>query len=209
MNEFSKRLRTAMTLRNMQQVDLVEKTKLGKSAISQYVSGKYEPKQKAIYLIAKALDVNEAWLMGFDVDMEKTAIKYPDNIYKIENKSFPMLGNIAAGQPLFVNEEHEAYVVTGSDIHADFCLKVKGDSMINARILDGDIVFIRQQPTVEDGEIAAVLIGNEATLKRVYLRENEIMLVAENSAYKPLIYKNEELNSVRILGKAVSFQSIL
>ncbi len=81
--------------------------------------------------------------------------------------------------------------------------------MINARILDGDIVFIRQQPVVNDGEIAAVVIDDTATLKRVYYdrEQNTIQLVAENPAYRPLIYQNDMLNEIQILGKAVAFQS--
>jgi repressor LexA len=158
-------------------------------------------------LIAKALDVNESWLMGYDVPMERTRVKYPDNILKIETKKFPLLGTIAAGIPIFAEEQFESYVEAGANIRADFCLKVQGDSMINARICDGDIVFIGKQSDVNDGEIAAVLIEDEATLKRVYKKKNEIILVAENPAYAPMVYKNEELNQVRILGKAIAFQS--
>lgn len=206
---FSKRMQEAMDIRGMKQVDIVEKTGLGKSAISQYYSGKYEPKQKGIFLIAKALNVSEAWLMGYDVPMERTNRTYPDNILKIETKKFPLLGNIAAGKPIFADEHFESYVEAGSNIQADFCLKVEGDSMINARITDGDIVFIRKQPIVNDGEIGAVLIGDEATLKRIYYNKDksEIVLVAENPNYKPMVYKNEELNQIRILGKAIAFQS--
>lgn len=203
---FSKRMKEAMNIRNIKQIDLVEKTGLTKSAISQYYSGKYEPKQIAVLKLAEALNVNVAWLMGYDVPMEKN-IKYPDNVLKIETKKFPMLGTIAAGVPIFAEEHFESYVEAGSNIHADFCLRVQGDSMINARINDGDIVFIRKQPDVNDGEIAAVLIGDEATLKRVYKGENELVLVAENPNYKPMVYKNEELNEIRILGKAIAFQS--
>lgn len=204
---FASRMKKAMDLKNIKQVDLVEKTGLGKSAISQYFSGKYEPKQKGIYLIAKALDVNEAWLMGHDVPMERVTTNYPDNILKIETRKIPMLGKIAAGLPIFAEEQFESYVEAGANIRADFCLKVQGDSMVNARICDGDIVFIKQQPDVEDGQIAAVLIDDEATLKRVYKKENEVILMAENSSYKPMVYKNEELLNLRILGRAIAFQS--
>jgi repressor LexA len=204
---FASRMRKAMDIRNMTQADLVKKTGLPKSAISQYYSGKYEAKQKALYLIAKALNVSEAWLMGHDVPMERSDTEYPDNILKIETKKFPLLGTIAAGQPIFAEEQFETYVEAGANIQADFCLKIQGDSMINARICDGDIVFIRKQPDVNDGEIAAVLIEDEATLKRVYKKRNEIILVAENPAYPPLVYKNEELDRIRILGKAIAFQS--
>lgn len=206
---FASRMNQAMLLRNIKQSDLVQLTKIGKSAISQYCSGKYEPKQKGIYLIATALSVSEAWLMGYDVPMERTNIKYPDNILKIETKKFPLLGTIAAGVPIYADEQFESYVESGTNIHADFCLKVQGDSMINARINDGDVVFIRKQTDVNDGEIAAVLIDDEATLKRVYKGKDELVLIAENPNYKPMVYKNEELNKIHILGKAVAFQSSL
>lgn len=97
----------------------------------------------------------------------------------------------------------------GTNINADFCLKAKGDSMIGARIQDGDIVFIRKQSIVENGEIAAVIIDNEATLKRVYYEKdkNKLFLQAENPKYPPLSYEGEELDHIRILGKAIVFQS--
>ena len=84
--------------------------------------------------------------------------------------------------------------------------------MINARIYDGDIVFIRKQPSVENGEIAAVLIDDmadvaETTLKRVYIYDNKIILSAENTNYEPFVYVGEEMNNVRIVGKAVAFLS--
>ena len=206
---FYKRLNEAMNIREMKQVDLVEKTKIGKSAISQYSSGIYEPKQKALYKIASALDVSEAWLMGYDVPMDRNEEEiYPDNILKIETRQFPVLGDIAAGIPIFAEEQFDSYVEAGTNIHADFCLKVKGDSMINARICNGDIVFIRKQEVIQyDGQIAAVLIGEEATLKRVYMKENELVLISENPSYAPLVYKNQELESIRILGVAIAFQS--
>lgn len=153
------------------------------------------------------MNVSESWLMGYDVPMERTSVKYPDNILKIETKKFPTLGTIAAGKPIYAEENFESYVEAGANIQADFCLRVHGDSMINARINDGDIVFIRKQPDVNDGEIAAVLIGDEATLKRVYKKKNEIILVAENPNYAPMVYKNHELEEIRILGKAIAFQS--
>lgn len=134
-----------------------------------------------------------------------------NNIFRIEKKSFPLLGNIACGEPIFADEHIESYIEAGSDIEADFCLRAKGDSMINARIHDGDIVFIRKQSVVENGQIAAVLIDHEATLKRMYYdRENNIVqLVAENPSYPPLVYAGEKLNEIRVLGLAVAFQSSL
>lgn len=120
-----------------------------------------------------------------------------------------MLGEIACGEPVFADEDKEHYVMADMDIHADFCLTAKGDSMVNARIYEGDIVFIKEMPIVENGDIAAVIINDEATLKRVYYYPDDSMLqlVAENPKYKPLVYQGEELNHIRILGKAVYFMS--
>ena len=107
------------------------------------------------------------------------------------------------------DEQFEAYVEAGANIKADFCLRAKGDSMIGARIYDGDIVFIHKQEMVDDGEIAAVLIDDEATLKRVYYDQenNVIQLFAENPQYKTMRFVGEELNHIRILGKAVALQT--
>lgn len=124
-------------------------------------------------------------------------------------RKVPLLGAIACGAPILADEHIEEYVDIPKHIHADFALTCKGDSMINARIFDGDIVYIRQQDSVENGEIAAVLIDSEATLKRVKLYGDHISLEPENPMYKPLVFWNEEMNDVRIIGKAVAFTSAI
>jgi repressor LexA len=113
--------------------------------------------------------------------------------------------------PIYVEEKHESFIAVADQLEADFCLKARGDSMTGARIFDGDIVIIRSQSTVENGEIAAVIIGDEATLKRVYYYPNEgkLILSPENPRYAPLVYVGHELESVKIIGKAVAFQSIV
>lgn len=132
-----------------------------------------------------------------------------DNIYPIDLHRFPLVGEIACGKPIYADEDRESYVMAGTAIHADFCLRAKGDSMINARIHDGDIVFIRKDEELINGEIYAVAIGDEATLKRVYLdkEKNTVTLSPENSSYPPLVYIGDELNDIHILGKAIAFQS--
>ena len=133
-----------------------------------------------------------------------------DNIITVPKKNYiPLVGTIACGSPILATENLDGEVSAPEDIDADFALRCKGDSMIDARITDGDIVYIRQQPTVENGEIAAVLIDEEATLKRVYISDNTITLVACNSKYQPFVYTGEQLNEIRILGKAVGFTSTL
>lgn len=164
--------------------------------------------------LAKALDVTPAYLMGWEEqakkadDLSELMQKY-DNIKPIKLKRFPMLGEIACGKPIFADEDREHYIMADMDIDADFCLTAKGDSMINARIYNGDIVFIKEMPIVENGDIAAVIIEDEATLKRVYYYpdDNMLQLVAENPKYKPLVYQGPELDTIRILGRAVYFMS--
>lgn len=202
------RLREAMEKSGLTQTDLVEKTGISKGAMSSYLSGRYKPKQDSVFLLAEALNVDVTWLMGVDKKTDDTLPQYP-NIYPIKTKRFPLLGEIACGEPIFANEDRESYVEASTDIHADFCLKAHGDSMINARIQDGDIVFIRSQPMVENGEIAAVIIEDTATLKRVffYPKKSQLILQAENPAYAPIIYTGEDINTITILGKAIAFQS--
>lgn len=182
--------------------------KMNKSTLSRYENGLQEP----MFTVVR----NLSELFGVSVDdltdnTTNDLYSQFDNISPIQTQRLPLLGEIACGEPIFCDEDRESYVEVGTNIRADFCLKAKGDSMINARICDGDIVFIRQQPMVENGDIAAVIIDNEATLKRVYYdRENgKLVLQAENPKYKPLMYVGEELNHIRILGKAIAFESDL
>lgn len=123
------------------------------------------------------------------------------------NTTIPLLGEIACGQPILAEENYSEVVPVPDYVHADFALRCRGDSMVGARILDGDIVYIRQQPDVEDGEIAAVLIGDEATLKRVYKIPGRLQLRPENPSYPVMEYANSDLDQVRILGRAVYFVS--
>ncbi|CDC63524.1 putative uncharacterized protein [Clostridium sp. CAG:448] len=212
LSTFKDRLQKAMSLRGMRAADLARDTGLSKARISQYTNGIYEPKQKALCQIAKALHVNELWLMGNDVPMEQNPMfATPDvpGIFPLESRRFPMLGEIACGKPMMAYEDLESYVISGTDLHADFCLRARGDSMIGARIMDGDIVFIRSADMVSNGEIAAVVIDNEATLKRVYYypEEQKLILTPENPKYPPLVYIGNQLAEIRILGQAIAFQS--
>lgn len=157
--------------------------------------------------IADALKTTPAFLMGWG---DVTDNSFPSNIIPMpEMRKIPLIGTIACGAPILAEEHIEEYIDIPRHINADFALSCKGDSMINARIFDGDIVYIRQQNTVNNGEIAAVLIDGDATLKRVRLHPDRIILEPENPMYDPLVYRNEEMNTVRILGKAVAFTSAI
>lgn len=168
--------------------------------------------QSKIKAIAEALETTPAYIMGWDEPdqkLDKENLKFFDNLFPIETKKFPLIGNIACGKPILADEQFEAYIEAGANIKADFCLRAKGDSMIGARIYDGDIVFIKKQEMVDNGEIAAVIIEDEATLKRVnyFPEKNLLILKAENSKYEDLVYTGEQLDHIIILGKAVAFQS--
>lgn len=168
--------------------------------------------QSKIAALAKALNTTPAYIMGWEDEFpdQTSAINIKNILPMPKTKKVPLLGDIACGVPILAVENVAEYVDMDTDIHADFALRCNGDSMINARIFDGDIVYIRQQPEVENGEIAAVLIGTmdtEATLKRVYRNEDSLRLCAENPAYKDIVFFQEEINSIRILGKAVAFLS--
>ena len=208
MAEFKDRLREAMNKEGLKQVDLSRKTGISAPTISEWLKGSYLAKQDKVAILAKALNVSPSWLMGLD-DTETEPL--PPNCFPIEKRKFPLLGNIACGEPIFADEDFEGYVEAGADIDADFCLRASGDSMIGARIHDGDIVFIKQQPIVDNGQIAAVLIENEATLKRFYYDQasDTVQLMAENPSYAPIVKMKSDLNDIRILGRAIAFQSII
>ena len=132
---------------------------------------------------------------------------FPD-VQEISTTTLPVLGEIACGEPKFMNEEYEVYTSAQTGVKADFILIAKGDSMIGARIHDGDLVFIRKQPEVENGQIAAVAIGDEATLKRFYRYDDDLVVLrAENPNYEDQIYRGSDLTNVKVLGLAVAFQS--
>lgn len=213
---FHERLRKCLNDKtSITATSLADKIGLSKQAISMYASGSRKPKRPTIKAIAEALNVNEAWLMGYDVPMERQdtpQILIASNIIPIpKTKKVPLLGTIACGEPILATENIEAYIDMDSDVHADFALRCQGDSMVNARIMDGDIVFIRKQDKVENGEIAAVLMDDcsesEATLKRVYISDDKIRLCAENPNYQDMIFFEEDMNKVRIIGKAIAFLS--
>lgn len=193
-------------LNGMKQIELCNILGISQGALSGWENGHYEPDLKSLNTMAQHFNITVDELLGNNIASGEVM---PSNIFPITKKRFPLLGEIACGEPIFAEENRESYVISGVDMQADFCLRAKGDSMIGARILDGDIVFIKEMPIVANGEIAAVVIGDEATLKRVYFypEKAKLMLVAENPKYEPLMYEGAELNEIRILGKAVAFQS--
>lgn len=202
--------------RNLTLEELANFIGTSKQTIQRYESGVISniPSDK-IELIAKYLNTTPAYLMGWETAQKPGNDDFDvfsvPNIHPIKLKKFPLLGEIACGEPIFADEDKENYIMADHDIKADFCLVAKGDSMINARIFDGDTVFIKKQPIVDNGEIAAVIIDDEATLKRVYYdkESNVLTLIAENPKFKSMVFTDSELDTIRILGKAVYFTSMV
>jgi len=204
MNElklFGQRLKEVREEKNLTTRELGEMLGTTAATISRYETGIHDPKRVFIQQTASTLNVNPAWLMGANVDkyIEKDDLMF---------KRVPILGTIAAGQPILAEEHIEGYEYVPENSNIDFCLRVKGDSMINARIYDGDIVYIRKQPDVENGEIAAVIVdGENATLKRVYKINGSVILRPENQNYKEMVFSKKDLKEVNVLGKAIFFKS--
>ena len=201
MNDFNSRLAVVMAEKNIKAAELSRLTGISKPRLSQYKNGVYVPKADAICAMARALGVSEAYLLGTtDIPEARSGGKY---------KVLPVLGQIACGNPVFAREEDGGAVYTDADTDADFCLIARGDSMKDARINNGDTVFVKKADSVNNGEIAAIIIGDEATLKRVYYypESAKLMLISENSNYEPMVFSGAELEKIRIIGKAVAFKS--
>lgn len=206
MNDFKSRLAAVMADKNIKAAELSRRTGISKPRLSQYKNGVYVPKADAICAMARVLGVSEGYLLGTTDSPE------PDiYVANAKFKALPIIGEIACGVPVFANEEDDGLVYTDADTDADFCLIAKGDSMKDARINNGDTVFIKRSESVNNGEIAAVIINDEATLKRVYYypESEKLMLIPENSSYEPMVFTGAELDKIRIIGRAVAFKSYI
>lgn len=198
---------------HLSQEQLADAIGVSKSTIGMYEQGKRMPNTNTILKdIASYFGVSIDYLVGFmpqEANLtEEDFSRF--NLRPIHRHRIPMLGKIACGEPIMCEEEYETFVEAGTDIDTDFCVTAQGDSMINARILDGDIVFVRKQEMVENGEIAAIIVNDsEITLKRFfyYPELNQVVLQPENPGYRPMVYVNEDLAHIRVLGKAVAFTS--
>ena len=210
--DFAERLTQALDLRGLSAADLSRTTGVSEGTISCYKKGKYQAKQNRVYDFARALRVDPAWLMGYDVPMEPQGQSAPAKptippgfvpLPRMVKK--PLVGRIACGEPITAEQNIESYVDVPEGVPCDFCLECQGDSMIDAGIHSGDMVYIRIQPEVENGEIAAVRIGDEATLKKVYYDGESLILMPCNASYLPKTYSGPALDDIKIEGKAVGF----
>ena len=203
---FGDRIRDARKAAGLTQRQLADKIDVSNTSISNWENSFSMPDPDTIQHLCWALGVQPNYFFSVDTSAASTI----SGIMPVpEMRKIPLIGSIACGAPILAEEHIEEYIDVPKHISADFALTCKGDSMINARIFDGDVVYIRQQDTVESGQIAAVLIDGEATLKRVKLYDDHVSLEPENPQYRPLVYWGEEMNNIRILGKAVAFTSTI
>ena len=183
--------------------NLADLTHLSKSTLQRYETGNIGnlPLDK-LENLATALECSPAYLMGWEnseAQIPPGFMELPPTVKK------PLVGRIACGTPILAEQNIDDYIDVPAKRQVDFCLLCVGDSMIDAGIQDGDVVYIRAQPCVENGEIAAVRIGEEATLKRVYIDKDTITLVAANANFPPKSYSKDDLSEVRIEGKVVGY----
>lgn len=212
--------------RNLTMDSFAEKAGLSKGYISMLEKNENPRTKKPIIptldtynSIAKALNIplNKLICMvdpASEISLTDKNDECEDDIYSYENimplpkmKKVPLVGTIACGTPILAQENIDGYVDVPIEYNVDFCLRAKGDSMINARIFDGDVVYIHKQEDVENGEIAAVLIDDEATLKRIYKSADRITLRAENPTFDDIVYTKDDNKTITILGKALVFLS--
>lgn len=197
---FGQRLRAARKEKKLTQKELAAKIKAAHNSISNWENGQNMPDPDTIQNLCWALDVQPNYF--FDVDTHKL----PDNILPLPvMKEWKVLGGTACGEPLYKELEGES-VLAPADIDADFVFRCIGDSMINARIFDGDLVFVKAGAPLEDGQIAVVRVEDSYSLKRIYRGEDYLELRSENPKYPPIVIRGEQTNA-EIVGKAVHFLS--
>jgi repressor LexA len=197
---FGRRLKVLRIDAELTQQELAKVIGTTKATISRYESGKHSPGVSEIVMLANYFMVNPYWLAGLNDSKHVESLNY---------KKIPVIGSIACGTPTLAFENISNYEYVSSSDDVNFALITKGDSMINARIFDGDTVFVKQQSDVDDGEIAVVLIDSEATLKRVYKLNGDLLLRAENPTFKDIRITIKDKKNVQILGKAMYFKSNL
>ena len=201
------RIRQVRQEQDVTQQELADYIGVSKQAVYKYENNIVTniPTDK-VDAIAKRLKVSPAYLMGWEEQPEPKKPPIPPGFEPMPKmKKIPLIGSIACGEPITAIQNREGEIDAPENMQCDFALRCKGDSMIGAGIHDGDAVYIRIQPEVENGQIAAVRIGDEATLKRVYLHKDYIELRPENPDYESIIRRREEMNDVHIEGRAVGY----
>lgn len=207
---FAERFKTAIEIRGIKQVELCAATGIPKSAMSQYLKGNFEPKQDRITLIAKALNVSETWLMGYEVPMESTAprphIEEGITFLNDRTRMVPLFESVAAGFGCYANNQIIDYIpliiTCDEDANRTICIKVSGNSMY-PKIENGDIIVVQKQDSVDSGSIGVFLIDNEeGVVKKANYTYGEdwLELLSLNPEYMPRRFEGPEVERVKTLG---------
>ena len=196
--------------RGIQQKDLAAALSIGANTLSQYESGKREPDFDMLNRIADYFGVSVDYILGRE-EIKKspegdTLFSQHPEIFRPKMRKVPLLGKTACGEPIYSPNFDNGFALLNSDIPADFALEAQGESMSGIGIHSGDVIFFVAADIVDNGEIAAVVVGEEVTLKRVYYYpdKNKLILSSENPAFEPLVYIGSELDEIRIVGRAVA-----
>lgn len=193
----SKNLKSLMEENNINNKELASKLNVSESTVGKWLLEKATPRMGKVEELANLFNVNKSDILEDKIDLSQI-----DGITLLNKaRKIPILGTIACGTPIWAEENFEGFFIADFSIKADFALKCKGDSMIEAEIYDNDLVFLKKVSDVDNGKIAAVLIDNEATLKKIVKTDNAIILQPCNQDYQPIVLTNNE--DVMILGEMV------
>jgi repressor LexA len=203
---FGSRLKEARKNKNYSRASLAKLLDVTASSISNYENGISSPKEEILLKLFNVLDVTPNYLFqdSFNGDYITPIL----NKEELTKNSFPIIDGIDSGDLIFAKEDFSTYLFLEDDIDADYCIKITDNSMISARICEGDIVFIKKQSTINNGKIAAIIINDEVVLKRIYLHKDKILLISENYNYEPILMTADEFK-ISIIGKVVAFQGVI
>lgn len=199
--EIGEMIRTRREARGMTQVQLAIAAGISPSAVGMYERGERTPKGEIVTALADVFNVPR-WAILYREDEVRPVANNLVPISEMPHHKVPLIGSVAAGQPILAEEEYDVYIDAPGK--ADYALKVQGDSM-KPNYLDGDIVYIKQQPDVNDGQVAVVLCDDSATLKHVYHQSNGLLLISDNHDYAPMSITFEDYNTIRVLGVPCGF----
>mgnify|MGYP000248254331 FL=1 len=211
MANFGSILKNLRTSRGITQGELATMLDVSRSTVGMYETGGREPDFETMEAIADIFNVDMDYLMGRTQVERKHPIspprkEIPPGFQPLpEMMQVPLIGTIACGTPILAEQNIKSYIGVPAAWRADFALECHGDSM-SPTICDGDVVCIRSQPEVEQGQIAAVRIGEEATLKHCYYQNGVVQLIADNPAVcPPMVYTGQQLEEIEVEGLAVGF----
>ena len=214
---FADNLRRYSNDTHIAQVEIANRLKVSTATVSDWFNGKKYPRPEKMQKLADLFGVKVSDLQKDEAERKSVVPPSAPDLFSLPGilpvppmVRKPLIGTIACGTPILAEQNIDKFVAVPADIRCDFALRCEGDSMIGAHILPGAAVYIREQPDVENGEVAAVIVDDEtATLKKIYKTDSTITLLAENPAYAPIIITGERLQHVRILGVVVAWTNYL